>query len=188
MKCKRCNSELKRKGDFCNNCINEMKETEENINDNEAQLILNRKYSLWYQISSYVEPMLILLFMFFIAYIFEILDTFMYFFAFFILLGILKFVYQIIRIKTDSIIFYKTRLVYVYNFLGKRYKVIKYKNIKTIEYTATPTILQRMFKIIDIEVKAEKSKLLFNKLNIKTIEKNDEILAKISKITRVKEN
>ena len=188
MKCKRCNAELKRDGEFCNNCINEMKDSEENINDTEEQLVLTRKFNLWYQITEYIEPILILAFMFLVAYATEILSVFIYFFVFFTLIGILGFIIKAIRVKTDTITFYKTKLVYRYNFLGKRSKVIKYKNIISIEYTTQPTIIQRLFKIIDIEIKAERSNLLFNRLNIKTIEKNDEILLKIAQITNVKDN
>lgn len=185
MRCIRCNAELKHEGIFCNNCINEMNENEVNYKDTSIKFTVKRKYNFLYEVISYIEPILILLFMSIASIAIDVFSEFLYFLVFFIGVGIIYFFIKLRKIKKEELAFYDTKIVYKSGLFSIS-KTIKYKNIKDI-LVYPQTVIQKMFNVMDIEIKATDSNLILNKLKIKNVENDKDFLKKVSEIIMVKE-
>lgn len=138
MRCSICGARLAKEGDICKNCYKEFQEEEELKKDTKEQLKIKRKYSIAYEITKYVE--LIILWVFAMIVCISsggVLESFVVIGIFALIFGFLLFIDKRLAVAT-KVVFYEKKAVYTFNMpLINSTKVVKYDDISDVRYFQT---------------------------------------------------
>ena len=138
MRCSICGARLTKEGDICKTCYKEYQEEEELKKDTKEQLKIKRKYSIAYEISKYVE--LIILFAFAMIVCISsggVWESLVVVAIFGVIFGFLLFLDKRLAMAT-KVVFYEKKAVYTFEmgFLSTT-KVVKYDDIDDVRYFQT---------------------------------------------------
>lgn len=190
MRCRICGAKLsKENADICLNCYKDYKESEELKNDTNERLVVRRKYKISYILLKWAEAIFILsitiLGMIAIHKPLEALICAII--SLIIVILILAISKKIAR--GTKVVFYNTKVIYtVSNFFYSTQKVIKYTDIKNINFFQT--YRQKKMKFGDICVYVNSNvpgAAFFKGFQIKDVENISETLEKIYEIVGITE-
>ena len=184
MRCSICGTKLKKEGEVCSNCYNELQAEEEYRNDVNEVFKIKRAYRINYEIVKNTELVIIFgicLTLFILARsFFEFLMTIL---IAVIVFGIILFIDKRIANAT-TVTFYEKKAVYRFKLgIFNKEKEVKYKDIKDIK--CFQTFRQKKMDIGDLCFYAKGAipgALLLNGFQIKDIEDVTETLEKIKGI------
>lgn len=170
MKCKMCGAELKKQGELCNNCMNQVMKEEEKRLDKEKIFEFKRSFVIGYRLSQHIESVIIAVVMAIVLiyssrrFLFESLA----FLALIIIIELLVFLHDRYRINNSKCSFYSTKLIYErVLFLKKRKVEISYSDIKQISYNQTR--FEKIFNIGTIYIKTNSKNILERNIYIDSI-------------------
>ena len=133
MKCSICGARLKKEGDICKTCYKEFQEEEELKKDTKEQLKIKRKYSIAYEITKYVELIILWAFAMIVCIssggVWESLAVIG---IFALIFGFLLFLDKRLAVAT-KVVFYEKKAVYTFDmgFINTT-KVVKYDDISDV--------------------------------------------------------
>lgn len=180
MKCKMCGATLKKEGEVCNNCMNQIMKEEESRNDNVKVYEFKRHFVLLYQLSQHIETVIIVAIMTIVLLAMAIEFAFeaIMFLALVVVAVILMIKYEKYKIKLSKCTFYMTKLVYEQViFFKKRKFEIPYTEVKEISYKQTR--LEKKCGIGTIYIKSSSKNLLEKNVFIDSIKDVDKVFATI---------
>lgn len=184
MRCSICGARLTKEGDICKSCYKEFQEEEELKKDTKEQLKIKRKYSISYEITKYVELILLCVLAMIICIssggVWETVIVIAIFVAIF---GFLLFLDKRLAMAT-KVVFYEKKAVYTFDmgFINKT-KVVKYDDIDNVRYFQNRK--QKKFGFGDLCIYAKgviPGAGYFGGLQIKNIENVQGNLEKIGEI------
>lgn len=137
-KCKICGAELKKEGELCNNCMNQIMKEEETRNDVTEIYSFKPKFVLGYQLSTHVENLIVAVIV--IATLIYMISSYLLesliFLVLFLVAEGLLFAYDRYKINNTKCSFYATKLVYDrVSFFKKRKTEIRYDEVKEFSYS-----------------------------------------------------
>lgn len=180
MKCKMCGATLKKEGEVCNNCMNQIMKEEEARNDNVKVYEFERKFVLLYQLSQHLETVMIVTIMtvVLLAMATEFLTEALIFLFLVIAAVALMIKYEKYKIKLSKCTFYMTKLVYERVMFFKKIKFeIPYSEIKEISYRQTR--LEKKCNIGTIYIKSSSKNLLEKNVFIDSVKNVEKVFATI---------
>lgn len=180
MKCQICGAELKRPGEVCNNCMNEILEEKKYEKDDEVLYELRKKFKVLFESSFYLENAIIMVIILIGAIQFSMLKLYFVFLALMITIFLISMLLKKKKIESYVYKFYKTKLVYEYTFLRRESKTIKYKDIKEITYSQT--IWERFCKLGQIQINTNSGNIFRNGIDIDCVENVEDACRNIKKI------
>lgn len=181
MKCRICGAKLRKDGDICKTCYEEYCKEETLEKDVKESYKLHRKYIPLFQLSQYIDWIIIAFFVFitFIAQA-QFAMAIIFILIALIILGIVMFLAKRKAINTTCT-FYEKKIVWKYK--DKR-KTIAYVDIKEITYYQTR--FQKLFDLADIQIRPEKGNYLINGFEIKNVPDFENTWKKIEEIIQSK--
>lgn len=133
MRCSICGARLAKEGDICKTCYKEFQEEEELKKDTKEQLKIKRKYSIAYEITKYVE-LIILCALAMVVCISSggIWESLAVIGIFAVIFGFLLFLDKRLAVAT-KVVFYEKKAVYTFDmgFINST-KVVKYDDISDV--------------------------------------------------------
>lgn len=184
MRCSICGARLTKEGDICKSCYKEFQEEEELKKDTKEQLKIKRKYSISYEITKYVELILLcVLAMIICISSGGVWETVLVIAIFVAIFGFLLFLDKRLAMAT-KVVFYEKKAVYTFDmgFINKT-KVVKYDDIDNVRYFQNRK--QKKFGFGDLCIYAKgviPGAGYFGGLQIKNIENVQGNLEKIGEI------
>ena len=177
MRCSICGAKLKKEGDICTNCYNNMQLQEQLDKDTKVFFQIKRKYSISYEITKYTWIFVIFILASIGCFLAKnILAGFLCIVLLAILIAFLLFWDKRIALATIAT-FYETKVMYRFKFfLMDIDKTVKYTDIKDVKYYQT--FSQKKFGYGDLCIYAKGAfpgTSLFNGFQIKNIEDVDNI-------------
>lgn len=181
MKCRRCGATLKKQGDLCAKCYNEMKEEEELKNDVKPVLTVKRKYNPVYHLKQRWDIILIMLLaavsLFSNGVIWGGLGTL----ALGIIIILVYLAWQKMLVLKEKIVFYEKKVVKYSEmpiFGGTR--EVSYKNLKDITYYQQ-TRRQKKANLGDLVIYVKYTGY-FGGISMTNVENGAELIAQISEL------
>lgn len=188
MKCKRCGAVLKKDGDLCRKCFNEIQKENEMKNDKTELLRIKKKYSPKYILTAKMIEVYIFFILFILVSILSknigtaILFT--------IILLVVMFCVLVIGKKSASktyLAFYDTKIVYKRKFLFiDSEKEIAYEDVKDIVFTQGTGWIQRGFQkaygIGNIYVYPKKGNILLNGMQLEIVANIEQVMDDIKNV------
>lgn len=169
-KCKICGAELKKEGELCNNCMNEIMKEEETKNDTTEIYSFKPKFVLGYQLSTHIEN-LIVAFIVIATLIYMVSEYFwesMIFLVLFLIAEGLLFAYDKYKIANTKCIFYTTKLAYERVFLFRKKRTeVRYDEIK--EFSFSQRRFEKIFNIGTIHIHTASKNLLERHIFIEAV-------------------
>lgn len=187
MRCSICGARLTKEGDICKTCYKEFQEEEELKKDTKEQLKIKRKYSIAYEITKYVELIILLAFAMIVCIssggVWESLAVIG---IFALIFGFLLFLDKRLAVAT-KVVFYEKKAVYTFDmgFINTT-KVVKYDDISDVRTFQTRR--QKKFGYGDLCIYTKgiiPGAGFFGGLQIKNIENVQGNLEKIGEILGV---
>lgn len=180
MKCKMCGAELKKQGELCNNCMNQIMKEEEAKEDTLKIFDIKRTFVIGYRLSQHIESIIIAVIMSVVLiysstkFLFESLA----FLALVIIVETLIFLYDRYKINNSKCTFYVTKLIYErIIFFKKREVEISYSDIKQISYNQTR--FEKIFKVGTIYIKSNSKNILERNIYIDSVKNVEKVFETI---------
>jgi len=169
-RCKMCGAELKKEGELCNNCMNQIMKEEETRNDKTIIYSFKPTFVLGYQLSKHIETIIIAVVV--VAMLIYLASTYLFESILFMILVIacesLVFVYDKYKSKYEKCTFYTTKFIYKKIFLFRKREIeIRYDEVK--ELTCTQTRFEKAFNIGTIHIHTASSNPLQRHIFVESV-------------------
>ena len=169
-KCKICGAELKKEGELCNNCMNQIMKEEETKNDVNEIYSFKPSFVLGYQLSTHIENLIVAIIVI-AALIYLVSEYFwesMVFLVLFLIAEGLLYAYDKYKIMNTKCSFYSTKLAYDrVSFFKKRRTEIRYEDVK--EFSFSQRRFEKIFNIGTIHIHTASKNLLERHIYIESV-------------------